>query len=253
MSTNPPVEPVVSTEPPREPVSAAAHREVAPAWHTALFVVIVIAFAMLGAREHGQAVSRYGRESTYVLTIAWEWLLVGYIVWGTRKRNLRLRDLIGGKWKSPEDFLLDIAVAVGFWVVAAAALAALTFALGLAHPAQIEDAKRTLGPLMPQNTLERITWVALSCTAGFCEEVMFRGYLQAQVRAWTGNGFAAAVAQAIVFGIAHAYQGGRRIVLIGIYGLLFGILVLLRKSLRPGMVAHAMQDTLSGLAFRLLK
>ena len=57
----------------------------------------------------------------------------------------------------------------------------------------------------------------------------------------------------MVFGIAHSYQGGRRIVLIAVYGALFGMLAAWRKSLRPGMLGHAMQDSFSGIAFRLLK
>jgi hypothetical protein len=37
-------------------------------------------------------------------------------------------------------------------------------------------------------------------------------------------------------------------VVIGVYGSFFGILAHFRKSLRPGMMAHAFQDALSGLA-----
>ena len=39
--------------------------------------------------------------------------------------KLRLSDLIGGRWNTPEDSLLDIATAVGFWIVSAAVLVGL--------------------------------------------------------------------------------------------------------------------------------
>lgn len=250
MSTNPPVTPETS---PTGAPTAASPAPVAPAWHTALFVVIIVAFAVLSARTQGQMIAHRGRVTVYLLTLAWEYLLVGFILWGARKRGVTLRDIVGGRWKSPESLLIDVAIAFAFWIVAAGTLAALSYALGLASPSQVAQAKKQLGALLPQGGLELALWLVLSATAGFCEEIMFRGYLQQQFRAATRSTAAAIVLQAVVFGIAHAYQGGRRIVLIAVYGALFGMLAAWRKSLRPGMLGHAMQDSFSGIAFRLLK
>lgn len=248
-----PDQPVAQENLQAAPAVPSTPAAVAPAWHTVLFIVIIIGFAALSARSQGQMIEKHGRVSAYLLTMAWEYLLVGYVVWGTHKQGVSLRELVGGKWKSVEDFLLDVAVAFGFWVVAALVLAGLSFALGLASPAQVAQAKKQLGPLLPQTGLEVGLWIALSATAGFCEEIMFRGYLQKQFRAATRSSAVAVVLQGVVFGIAHAYQGGRRIILIGVYGVLFGILAAWRKSLRPGMIGHMMQDSFSGIAFRLLK
>jgi membrane protease YdiL (CAAX protease family) len=90
-------------------------------------------------------------------------------------------------------------------------------------------------------------WVCLSTTAGFCEEFIFRGYLQRQFLALTGRPEAAVVFQALIFGAAHLYQGWKGAVTITAYGALFGGLAAWRKSLRPGMMQHAAQDTFSGL------
>ena len=226
---------------------------VAPAWHTILFLVVIFAFAAASAHSQHQILESHGRIAAYLLTMAWEYALVGYILWGARRKGARLQDMVGGKWNRPEDFLLDVAVAFGFWIVAAAVLAGLSFALGLASASQVAEAKKQLGPMLPRTGMELGVWIALSATAGLCEEIMFRGYLQKQFRVATRSTAAAIVMQAIVFGIAHAYQGGRRIVLIGVYGALFGILAAWRKSLRPGMIGHALQDSFSGVAFRLLK
>ncbi len=250
MSTNPPVAPEPS---PTEAPTATSPALVAPAWHTALFVIVIVSFAALSARTQGQLIAHRGRVTVYLLTLAWEYLLVGYILWGARKRNVTLREIVGGRWKSPENLLIDVAIAFAFWMVAAGTLAALSFALGLASPSQVAQAKKQIGPLLPKSGLELALWLVLSATAGFCEEIMFRGYLQRQFRAATHSTAAAIVLQAVVFGIAHAYQGGRRIILIAVYGALFGMLAAWRKSLRPGMIGHAMQDSFSGIAFRLLK
>jgi len=149
--------------------------------------------------------------------------------------------------------LVDVGIAFGYWICAGAVLAALSYVLGLTSPAQVEEARKQLGALMPQTGLEAAIWIALSATAGFCEEILFRGYLLRQFRAATRSIVVAIVLQAVVFGIAHAYQGGRRIILIAAYGVLFGMLAAWRKSLRPGMIGHALQDSFSGIAFRLLK
>ena len=47
-------------------------------------------------------------------------------------------------------------------------------------------------------------------TAGFCEEFVFRGYGSGNFFAITGRVDLAIVFQAIVFGIAHMYQGWER-------------------------------------------
>ena len=52
---------------------------------------------------------------------------------------------------------------------------------------------------------------------------------------------------AAAFGAAHAYQGFRMVILIGLYGAMFGILAHWRGSVRPGIIAHAWQDSLNGV------
>ena len=55
--------------------------------------------------------------------------------------------------------------------------------------------------------------------------------------------------QAAIFGLSHGYQGAKPMLVIAVYGLLFGLLAQLRGSLRPGMIAHAWQDVFSGVLF----
>jgi hypothetical protein len=93
----------------------------------------------------------------------------------------------------------------------------------------------------------------VALTGGICEEALFRGYLQRQLIAFTGSVPVGLILSAIVFGAGHAYQGVRSAALIAIYGLMFGLLAEWRKSVRPGMIAHAWQDTLSGLFLSLHK
>jgi membrane protease YdiL (CAAX protease family) len=89
-------------------------------------------------------------------------------------------------------------------------------------------------------------------TAGISEETIFRGYLQKQFIAWTGSVPAGILLSAAAFGVGHIYQGAKASVVIGVYGLMFGVLAWRRGSMRPGMITHALHDTASGLAVRLL-
>ncbi len=98
-----------------------------------------------------------------------------------------------------------------------------------------------------------MVWFCSSATAGFCEEIIFRGYLQRQFAALTRSTLAGVLLSAIVFGASHGYEGAARMLLIGIFGLMFGLLAWWRKSLRPGMIAHAWHDALSGAILRMLK
>ena len=85
------------------------------------------------------------------------------------------------------------------------------------------------------------------------EEIIFRGYLQRQFGALGRNAIVGIVASGILFGLAHGYQGPRMMVVIGVYGIFFGILAHFRKSLRPGMMAHAFQDSIAGIGlFKLI-
>jgi hypothetical protein len=47
----------------------------------------------------------------------------------------------------------------------------------------------------------------VAITAGICEEIVYRGYLQRQLSAFTGSLPIAVCLQAAIFGAAHLYQG----------------------------------------------
>ena len=92
--------------------------------------------------------------------------------------------------------------------------------------------------------------MALSISAGFCEEVVFRGYFQHQFTAFTRSKWIALLLQSTLFGVSHGYQGWAACLRITVYGALFGLFALWRKSLRPGMIAHAWTDVVGGV-FRI--
>jgi len=216
-------------------------------------VLVLGGLSVANLRSGHGAHSGQGHIRIYLGTIIYEWLFTGYVWWGVRRAGGSMRELIGGRWKSVEDFLLDIAIGVGAWIGALLVIAMAAIAMGMDHSGNIDEARKQLGFLAPQSSLEVFLWVCLSATAGFCEEILFRGYLQKQFTRLLRNRWVALVVVSIVFGLGHGYEGSQRMVLIALLGLAFGVVSMWRKSLRPAMMAHTLQDTISGLLLRALR
>lgn len=223
---------------------------VAPVWHTIVLVVAILGITFLQARQQPnlEGVQLRSRLPIYGAMMLFELVLFTY-VWllGLKLTRTPLRAIIGGKWSSAADVVRDIGVAFLFWLIVAGVLIVLGKALGV-NSTGLQAVKT----LLPQGPLEMAAWIALCVAAGFCEEFVFRGYLQRQFLALTGRVDIAIALQALVFGIGHMYQGMKGVITIAIYGAMFGILAAVRKSLRPGMIQHASQDIFSGLIGGLL-
>jgi membrane protease YdiL (CAAX protease family) len=130
-------------------------------------------------------------------------------------------------------------------------LGLIGFLLGMGNPSSAKDSLKEMqhrvGSMLPTGAIEIFVWVLLSSTAGFCEEVIYRGYFQRQIAGLFNSAWAGIVLQGIIFGGSHAYEGWQKMVQIGVFGILFGVLAHWRKSLRPGMIGHALFDIFQGI------
>ena len=244
-------------QPVPQPPSTEKPRLIAPVWHTIVIVGLILLNSYGG--RFSQMPARIGpnaKLSIYGFTFLVQLVLVLFIWWGIRRSGLKMRELIGGRWAKPEDFLIDVGIAVGFWVISTVLRSAIAIALRLVDihnpQAQVNQMKRALAPIIPQSGGELAVFLVLVIFAGFFEEIIFRGYLQQQLGRLAHNIWIGLILSAVIFGAAHGYQGPRLMVLIGIYGAMFGVLAVLRKNLRPGMMAHAGQDAFSGIAYFFL-
>lgn len=244
-----------TTEPPITVATPPEPRGLAPAWHTILFIALFCALSF-GGTKRTAASQGHAHWPLYLETMVMQWLLMLYIAWGLRLRKRRFRDLIGGRWKSSEDVFVDIGIAIGFFIanlLVRAAIAGVLLAVnGNFKATSLENAKHVAKIIGPQGPWELLLFMGVALTAGFCEEVMFRGYLQQQFGIWTRSTSLGVVISAVFFCVGHAYQGWFFAVQVGLLGLMLGILAAWRKSLRPGMIAHAGQDIISGILVRLL-
>ena len=219
------------------------HLPIAPYRHTFILMAIFLLLAAagflfqskgtLGPASHANAVQ------LYVAMIALEWGLLLYVRAGMRKSGTTLRHLIRPRL-SGRGIGADILLATGMWLVWTG------FEFGYAH--FIGDATHvSIKPLLAQTPIEVVLWIVLSVSAGICEEAAFRGYFQRQFGALTGSTILGIVLQALLFGVAHGYEGVDATIKIVAFGLLFGAVAAWRKSLGPGIMAHAVTDIVAGL------
>jgi uncharacterized protein len=217
--------------------SELQHRRlIAPAWHTFCLLAMLAIFSVLSAYlRMGSAAPRLGHLLLFPVVIAFEWMTFAFAFW---RPDEAFAHYVKSAVRNPGALLWDIPIAL--------LLSAISFLLG---PVMVRILGQTgwgaLEGMRPHSGFEISPWIVMALSAGVCEETVFRGYLQQQFSAWTGSVSVGVFAQAACFGLAHAYQARKNIVLIFVLGCVFGVFAVCRKGLRANMIAHALVDVLS--------
>jgi len=219
------------------------YQPIAPWWHTLLVVVPIATGSVASAYQQGLPnANLHGlsqRLSSYVTVLVEEWLGVLLVWLALRHKGRTLGSLVSGRGQTLRAFFRDLGFAIGFMVVAVPLAGGLAYLLGAKN-------NRALANITPKTALELVVFLALAASAGFAEELVFRGYLTRQFSAWTGSTALGIVLQGIVFGLAHGFYGAAMVAIM-VQGSLLGMLAWWRKSLRPGMLAHWLQDSIGGV------
>jgi uncharacterized protein len=223
---------------------------IAPWWHTVFLLLLIGATSVFGSLHSARSSAGSHHLANYGITIAWEWALAGIAYWGLRLKKTSLREVLGERRRGASEFLVDAGIAGVFWIVAMVLLAGVAVFLKLLH---LESAQKQISALAPSSIAEVALWIALSVSAGICEEFLFRGYFQQQFARATGRLWVGVLISALLFGGAHGYEGIAGMLMITVFGALFSLLAIRRESLRAGMIAHAWHDSISGIALWLLK
>jgi membrane protease YdiL (CAAX protease family) len=229
------------------------HMPVASWLHLAIF----IAFQLVVVLRSGTVMARFMAIKNepdfhdrlaphYVLIIAFEFAQLLYVWYGIKKTNTTISDLVGGRWSSIWSVVKDVFLAGALWLLWMVASIVLAIAI---HPQH--HGTPDFYVLLPHSVLEISLWIAISVAAGLCEEIVYRGYLQRQFLAlWQGVPLAI-FSQAVVFAAVHRYQGAFNVLVVFTMAILFGTFAARRKSLRPGIIAHAWHDGLMGVMYFL--
>ncbi len=165
------------------------------------------------------------------------------ILWMRKKKIPLSRVGLGAFQPSRTLFLWVIGIMAVDSVAVGIAAPVLTSAFGEApQVARFADLPGNLPLLL---TLLPVAWLI----AAFGEEIFFRGFLMTTIAEVLGGSrvawISAVIAQAVAFGLIHAYQGPAQAISIGIGGAVYGAAFLLSKrNLWPLILVHGVNDTL---------
>ena len=195
------------------------------------------------------------RRAVVQQSAALQWLMCGLVMGATWLRGADV-DALG---LSPRGVEPGLAIAFVLALVGALALIVRGQVI-LRNPWRRQ---RTLAksaaaaPFLPRTRAEQRGWVWLSVTAGFCEEVIFRGFLLAYGLAWATGEFgppspdqpaawAAAVFVSLAFGASHLYQGRTEALKVVVFGSSLAFLYVLSGSIWPSILLHVFVDIHEG-------
>lgn len=217
----------------------------------ALALILVLALpvrAVLALRRLQRAPLQQlhdARQRAYRDAITMQWALTFAVlgVWAALGRRWRDLGLVpAGEGRLGPLLLVLAALAVLIALFARARRQALRDDTALGA---LRERMRPLARILPHTPAEFRSFAMLAVTAGICEELLFRGFLQHYATRFL-DPLTAAVVVAMVFGLGHAYQGVRGVWTTALFGLVLGAMVLATGSLFPAMLLHGLMDLHSG-------
>lgn len=180
----------------------------------------------------------------YGWTIASQWVIAGLVAWRALARGLSAGNLGLANRGGVNEILGSLALALS-----AGALHWLNLRRVGKSPGEASELMRSLAQrILPVNSVELLPYCALAVTAGVCEEFLYRGFAMG---AFSRVGFPAwvvVILTAVLFGLAHAYQGRSGMLGTFVMGILFGVVRLAYDTLVPVMMMHAIVDLVAGIA-----
>jgi CAAX protease family protein len=185
------------------------------------------------------------RRTEYVGTIVFLWMFSGLAAAAALERGLSAHDLRLLPPVGIVPIAISIVAVVGAFVLFHLQGGAVRSAEGRAA---LRRAAEPLAWFLPQDARDQRVFRGVSVTAGICEEWLVRGWLVALLTPLTGV-VGAFVISAVLFGIAHAYQGLSGIVKTGTVGLILSALAWATGSLWAPILVHAIADWMQGDLF----
>ena len=246
------LQPEALPPPPPPPISPTS---ITPTWprptpiahaaHTLAFLFILLLTTVYGHLRTAPAVLDATPHMTrFISSILYEWLLLGAVVAGIYHRGAFFTTAFASRIPG---LVRSLLLGAGIYLAGLFAIGLVSAALAYT-PLRSMHNSAVLHAMLPNTLPQLAVWFLLSLTAGVCEELIFRGYLQQQFTAWTGRPMFSVVLAGIIFGSIHLYEGAAAILPIAALGMVYGFVVLhFRGDLRAVIVAHTLQDFLTAV------
>lgn len=190
------------------------------------------------------SVSTMERLVLYASTIAFQWIAVVFVGWRTWAHKYTAAQL---GLTIPDQLKIALASVIG-----SAVIASLQW-LNLRRVGRLPIESR--GPLqaiaeriLPQSSMELLPYLALASTAGLCEEFLYRGFAISALSSAGLPAWSVVLVSAVLFGLAHSYQGRGGMIMTLLLGLVFGAFRLSYHSLIPVIFWHCAIDVVAGVA-----
>lgn len=192
----------------------------------------------------GPQISSSERIQLYLSTMAFQWLAAAVLLWRADAHHLPLTDL-------------GIALPYPWRAILVGAVVSLVLVLNqifglrriLALPAQQRGILPRLAErLLPRSPVETFVGVVLVISVAVCEEVIYRGFVQAVFQDTPSNSVVGgAIVSALFFSVAHLYQGRKGIITTFVVGLVFSAVRVWTGSLLPSVFIHFCVDLSAGI------
>ena len=165
-----------------------------------------------------------------------------FILWYWKSRTW---SSLGFQWPASNNSII-------LW--AAGILLTIMYAIDLIYAAHAKDEQEEAwfdkSSFLPQSIKELPLYILLCLCAGFFEEIIYRGFMVGYFLEGTKEGipWLALLAPAILFSLAHFYQGWAAVLKITILAILLNVIFIYSQSLYPTMIIHFLIDLISGIA-----
>lgn len=183
------------------------------------------------------------RLTLYASTVAFQWVAAAVILMRAAAHHIRAADL----GMAIPNAALTAVVSV---LLAALILTNQIISLRrlVIRPTEPQGILPQLAlKIFPQDAVERLAFFAVVITVAACEELIYRGFVQRVIEDWSGGFVLAGIlGSAVLFAVAHLYQGRRGIISTLVVGLVFSAIRAWTGSLVPALVAHFVADLAAG-------
>lgn len=186
---------------------------------------------------------RLNKKKMYVQIIFIQWMTVGIIAlyWLFTDKSFKELGFINPfeKIKEIPDFVIGILFGVLFGFISFIAIMNVK-----PIKKKIYKQLEAIEFMLPENLKERILFMLVALTAGFCEEMIYRGFMFLYLKELPFDIplLMIAIITSIIFGIAHLYQGWKNVILTGLMGFALARLYMYFGVIWIPIIVHTIID-----------
>jgi len=114
---------------------------------------------------------------------------------------------------------------------------------------KVQSRDRRVYLVTPVDAQDHALWAMISLSAGILEEITYRGVLFWILMQLTGSPISGALLSAVAFGIGHAVQGWKSVLVATLFALGFQGVVAWTGTLYVAMAIHVVYDVIAGFSY----